>query len=210
MLEYESRSFVRALCFCWDSPPTKGKKRKLSEAKSETPSTEEPPKKKFKFDTNPNLHKTLFARHISNLKRVKTKNKYDSVFKKQYRSEKISEALISDLYQQGRQLNIYTNLTESGCMVLRGRSFNCWCKDHMQKLKDIERQKKMEEINQQKKKAILAMAKKLNNKITHSKIQKTPKPRTKEKPKVVAKASPSAGKKSPKSRWGPWEKHVIP
>jgi len=88
-------------------------------------------------------------------------------------------------------------------MVLRGRSFNCWCKEHMQKLKDIERQKKMEEINQQKKKAILAMAKKLNNKITHSKIQKTPKPRTKEKLKVVVKASPSLSKEKLKSRWGP-------
>merc|ERR1719281_1243237 len=144
---------------------TTGSKRKLSEDSDSS----EPPRKKFKYDSNPNLHKNLFSRLISNYKKAKNRKKWETSFLKQYRSnlgEKLSEARITDLYRQGGSngtgVRVVTKLTEAGCGAA---TFGCWCKKHIENLRRAEERKQNLEREAEKRAKFLAKLKNLNSKI---------------------------------------------
>lgn len=102
----------------------------------------------------------------------------------QYRSqlEWMSSAHIEQFYKEGgRRLQVYSNLTEYGCGPTLQRHYRCWCTDELNKKKEIEKQKKLDETRIKKAELLRKIARKVN---------------------LTIKDTSKAGAQAKASRWG--------
>lgn len=127
------------------------KKRKLSTSAEEETNTQ--PRKKFKYDPNPNLQNTLIQKYIGNWKKQKKLERYVQKFLNQYSSNFTwsSRPYQQVIYKEGGKggLAVQTNITEYGCGPSLHRHYQCWCVAEQEKqkaLKDEQQRKEKEEM----------------------------------------------------------------